>query len=161
MINKAVFLDRDGVLNKDFLPYQHKPNDYFLNEGVIEALLDFQKKGYLLIIISNQGGIAKKLYSKEDADLFNGMLLNDFRNAGITIQEVYYCPHHPYFGKCICRKPESLMLEKAMARFNIKPADSWFIGDAKRDIEAGIKAGVNTIRMFSNSSLVNVMALIP
>jgi D-glycero-D-manno-heptose 1,7-bisphosphate phosphatase len=157
---KAVFLDRDGVINKERGEYTWLLEDFKLNDGVIEALKIFRDKNYSLIIISNQSGIAKGVYRKEDTDYLHLHLQRVLNNHGVELSEIYYCPHHPEKGNCICRKPGSLLLEKAIARFNLDPAESYFIGDAERDIIAGENVGVNTIRIEPNSSLLNVIQLV-
>ena len=127
---------------------------------MIEALKHFRQKNYLLIIINNQSGIAKGVYKKEETDYLHLHLIRNLEKHGIDLTEIYYCPHHPDIGKCLCRKPGSLLLEKALARFNIDPSKSWFIGDAERDVEAGNKAGVRTLRIEPNSSLLSVLHLV-
>ncbi len=158
--NKAVFLDRDGVLIRERGDYTWLLEDVKINEGVEESLKRLSDEGYLLIVISNQSGISKGLYTKQEADYIHLQLERNFNLKGIKIQEYYYCPHHPSVGNCICRKPDSLLLEKAIARFRIDPSKSWFIGDADRDIEAGKKAGVQTYKLDVNASLKPVVNLI-
>jgi D-glycero-D-manno-heptose 1,7-bisphosphate phosphatase len=150
---KAIFLDRDGVLIKERGDYTWLLEDMIVNDGVVEGLKKFQSEGYVLVVISNQSGISKGLYSKKDADYLHLQLERFFINHNIRIREFYYCPHHPSVSACLCRKPGSLMLEKAIARFGIDAAGSWFIGDADRDIEAGLKAGVQTYKLDVNGSL--------
>jgi D-glycero-D-manno-heptose 1,7-bisphosphate phosphatase len=159
-MNKAVFLDRDGVVNVERGEYTWLLEDFKLNGGLIEALKNFREKNYMLIVISNQGGIAKDLYKKEEVDYLHLHLERVLKNQGIELTEIYYCPHHPDTGKCICRKPDSLLLEKALARFNIDASASYFIGDAERDVEAGKKAGMTTIKVEPNSSLMDVIHLV-
>lgn len=158
--NKAVFLDRDGVLIRERGDYTWLLEDVKINDGVEEYLKNLYDEGYLLIIISNQSGISKGLYTKQQADYIHLHLERIFTLKGIQIEEFYYCPHHPTVSNCICRKPDSLLLEKAIARFRINPAESWFIGDADRDIEAGRKAGVQTFKLDVNASLKPVVDLI-
>lgn len=157
---KAVFLDRDGVLNVERGDYTWLLEDFRLNDGIGEQLLRLQASGYRLIVISNQGGIGKGLYSKEDVDFLHGQLIRVLAASGVTLDEIYYCPHHPATSKCICRKPESQMIEKAIARFSLKASDCWFIGDTPRDGEAALKAGVKPILIHSNSPLGPVVDLI-
>jgi D-glycero-D-manno-heptose 1,7-bisphosphate phosphatase len=159
-MNKAIFLDRDGVINMERGEYTWLLEDFKFNAGLIEALKIFQEKNYMLIVISNQSGIAKGIYKKEEVEYLHLHLERTLKNQGITLTEIYYCPHHPDFGKCICRKPESQLLEKAIARFQIDPTVSYFIGDADRDVEAGKKVGVKTIKVEPNSSLMNVIHLV-
>jgi D-glycero-D-manno-heptose 1,7-bisphosphate phosphatase len=160
MMNKAVFLDRDGVINRDFLPYQYKEEHFFINDGVWETLKEIKARDYLMIIITNQGGIAKGLYTKQDVDKIHEGLIKKAAQHGIEFTEIYFCPHHDKYGKCLCRKPNSIMLEKAIARFNIDAYKSYFIGDTDRDVQAGLGAGVNTIRVIPNQSLKKVLDLI-
>ncbi|MFM2136662.1 MAG: hypothetical protein RL021_2062 [Bacteroidota bacterium] len=150
---KAVFLDRDGVINEERGQYTWKVDDFRINAGVVEALLKLQSAGYLLIVVSNQGGIAKGFYSKDEVEKLHKWMIERLAAADIYITEVYYCPHHPDQGNCICRKPQSLLLEKACARFGIEAAHSWFIGDAQRDEEAGKAAGVRTVLIHPNEDL--------
>ena len=158
--NKAVFLDRDGVINRERGDYTWLLEDFILNDGVVEALSEFHRRGYLLIVISNQSGIAKGFYSKEDVDYLHLHLQRVLRNKEIELTEIYYCPHHPSVTSCLCRKPDSLMLEKAIARFQIDVSQSYFIGDAGRDVEAGKRAGVNTILVEPNSSLLSALSFV-
>jgi D-glycero-D-manno-heptose 1,7-bisphosphate phosphatase len=158
--NKAVFLDRDGILILERGDYSWLLEHCVLVDGITEPLLEFQQKGYLLIVISNQGGIGKGLYSKADADYLHLHLKRVLLSRGIELTDIYYCPHHPTETQCICRKPDSLLLEKAMARYNIDPAKSYFIGDAIRDEEAGVKAGVKPIRIAANSSVSAALSIV-
>lgn len=153
---KAIFLDRDGVLIRERGDYTWLLEDMKVIDGVVEALQMFQRAGYLLIVISNQSGIGKGLYTKQDADYLHMHLDRFFANNNIAIDEFYYCPHNPASSNCICRKPDSQLLEKAIARFNVNPELSWFIGDADRDIEAGIKSGVQTFKIEVNGLLTEV-----
>ncbi len=144
MTTKCVFLDRDGVLNEDPVNYYlHRPEDMKIPEGVIEGLRRIKEAGYLLIVITNQAGIAKGLYTRQDVrrvhDHFQSL-------CGHLLDDIYFCPHHPdYTTNSLLRKPDSLMIEKAMAKYGINPAISWMVGDSERDVQAGQKAGVNTI----------------
>lgn len=153
-MNKAVFFDRDGVINNEENHYYvFRKKDFVLNKGIIEALNDLQKKGYLLIVITNQGGIAKGEYSKEDVEEVHALMQQMFRKEGIHITEVYYCPHHPVREICLCRKPDTLSIEKALARFDIDPKLSWFVGDRESDMEAGQKAGLQTLKVTANQDM--------
>jgi D-glycero-D-manno-heptose 1,7-bisphosphate phosphatase len=158
--NKAVFLDRDGVINRERKDYTYRLKDFIINDGVVEALKVFRDKGYLLIVISNQSGIAKKIYTRQDVEMIHDYLRKILAENNLELAEIYYCPHHQTVSRCLCRKPDSLLLEKAMARFSIDPLQSYFIGDVERDIEAGNKAGVSTIKIEANSSLREILHLI-
>lgn len=152
MANKAIFLDRDGVINVE-RGYTHRLEDFVILPDLTEVLQLLQEKGYLLIIVSNQSGIAKELYVQKDVEMLHEHLLKEFKKNNITLSEIYYCVHHPDVSRCICRKPDSLFIEKALARFDIDAATSYFIGDKERDIQAAEKAGVKGILIEANSSL--------
>ena len=99
----------------------------------------------------------KGIFSIADVEKLHTHLLEQLKKEGIEIEEIYYCPHHPEFGSCICRKPDSLLVEKALARFNIDRSKSYFIGDKERDVLAGKKAGVEGILIESNTSLLEAI----
>ena len=159
-MNKAVFLDRDGVLVAENGHYNFKPEHISINEGAVEALAAWQQKGYMLIVITNQGGIAKGLYTHKHVKDFHKTLKDFFHSYGVKITDFFYCPHHERFGNCLCRKPNSLMLEKAMGKYRIDPGQSYFIGDTERDQEAGNKAGLTPILIEANSDLTGYVSLI-
>jgi D-glycero-D-manno-heptose 1,7-bisphosphate phosphatase len=160
-MNKAVFLDRDGVLNRELGDYVCKFEDFHVLEHNFKPLKELQDRGYLLIVITNQGGLAKGWYSQETLSLMHDHLKKTFSKQGITLTEAYFCHHHPlYNGACLCRKPGSLMLEKAMARFNIDASKSYFIGDRERDVIAGEAAGVKGILIDSDQPIGEVLGLI-
>ncbi len=156
-MNKAVFLDRDGVLNRERGDYTFRMEDFDILPDVSKALKLLQKAGYLLIIISNQSGIGRGLFKIEDTENLHNHLLEVLKKDDIKIEEIYYCVHHPETGSCLCRKPDSLHVEKALARFDIDPILSYFIGDKERDVLAGEKVGVKGILMESNTSLVEAI----
>jgi D-glycero-D-manno-heptose 1,7-bisphosphate phosphatase len=152
--NKAIFLDRDGLINDNSIAYYiHKKEDFKINPGVIKCLKAFFDKGYILIIITNQGGIARKEYNNSDVELLNEFLNQTLKKEGIKITEIYHCPHHSSVSKCLCRKPASLLFEKAMAKYNIDKAQSFMIGDSERDIVAAENAGIKGIKVGSNLDL--------
>ncbi len=142
-MNKCIFLDRDGVLNEDRTDYVYRVDDFIIPEGVPEALRMLKDAGYLLIVITNQAGIAKGLYTRNDVMICYHYLQDQ---CGRLIDDIYFSPHHPkYNSESLTRKPGSLLLEKAMAKYNINPDASWMIGDALRDMQAGKRVGVQTV----------------
>ena len=160
-MNKAVFLDRDGVLNQELGDYVCRLEDFKILEHNYPALLELQSRGYLLIVITNQGGLAKGWYTEEVLEAMHRQLTERYNAQGIHLSAIYYCRHHPeYNGKCLCRKPGSLLLEKAAARFNVDPAKSYFIGDRERDIIAGQAAGLPGILIDSDQPIGEVLHLI-
>ncbi len=146
MKQKAIFLDRDGVLNHELNDYICRVEDFEVLTYQIPPLKRFYDEGYLLIVITNQGGIALKRYSEEDLATMHGILFDAFEKQGAKISHAYYCPHHPTVnGPCACRKPLSGMLLEAIAAYDIDPKLSVMIGDKPRDVEAANGAGVKGI----------------
>ena len=159
--NKAVFLDRDGVLNKELGDYVCRLEDFTVLEHNFEPLKKLQDLGYLLIVITNQGGLAKGWYSEETLTAMHQKLRTMYAENGIYLTEIYYCNHHPqYTSNCLCRKPGSLMLEKALARFEIDAERSYFIGDRERDVIAGEAAGVTGVLIDSDQPIGEILHLI-
>ena len=154
-MKKVVFLDRDGVINKDRKDYTWRIADFDILPNVIQGCRRLQELGYDIILITNQGGIAKGLYNHEDVDKLHQHMLHIFQNAGVSILEIYYCPHHTDYGKCLCRKPGSLLVEKAIARFEIERNESFFIGDMERDIQAAHRAGIKGHLVKTNSDFIS------
>ena len=154
-MNRVVFLDRDGVINFEPGVYTYEVEKFKIIDGLFESLKILQEKGYNFIVITNQGGISKQIYNHSDVKSVHLYMKACFEEAGIDLLDVYYCPHHAVNEKCICRKPDSLMLEKAMARYNVDKKNSYFIGDSRRDALAAEKAGVIGIQIKVNDSLKN------
>jgi len=139
---KAVFLDRDGVLNVD-IGYTHKVADLKIPPGAAEGLKSLSDLGYSLIIVSNQSGIARGYFGEKELEKFNTALFSAYAKEGVTFEKAYHCPHHPDFtGECDCRKPRAALLNKAKKEFNIDMGNSILIGDQDSDITAGKKASV-------------------
>jgi D-glycero-D-manno-heptose 1,7-bisphosphate phosphatase len=131
--NKAVFLDRDGL----------------------------QDKGYLLIVATNQGGLAKGWYTEEELAKMHAHLRSVYKEHGVNFTDIFYCPHHPQFtGDCDCRKPKPGLLLQGIAKYNIDPSLSYFIGDRERDVEAGTAAGVKGILINSDQPISDVLGMI-
>ena len=155
--NKAVFLDRDGVLNKELGDYVCRLEDFQLLDN-FEALKKLQDKGYLLIVATNQGGLAKGWYTEETLAQMHQHLRNEYHKHGVEITDIFYCPHHPDFtGVCDCRKPKPGLLLQGIAKYNIDPAQSYFIGDRERDVEAGTAAGIKGILIDSDQPISTIL----
>jgi len=153
-MNKAIFLDRDGVINNDCDNYYvFRPEDIILNPGIPELLYNLKQRGYLLIVISNQGGISKGIYTREDVEKTNARIEQLLAEHRIKFDEIYYCTHYHETENCICRKPGTLMIEKAISRFNIDTQVSYFIGDRDTDMEAGRNSGLKTIKVTANQDM--------
>jgi rfaE bifunctional protein nucleotidyltransferase chain/domain len=141
-MNRAVFLDRDGVLNED-PGYVHKLEDFKLYGDVIESL-NLLKKDFKLIIITNQSGIGRGYYKEEDFHRFNDKLVEELKKNGIIIEKTYFCPHSPK-EKCNCRKPNTTFIEQAKRQFNIDVRHSFVIGDHPADVKLGKNAGCKAV----------------
>ena len=152
-MKKAVFLDRDGVIIMEEGHYNYLAGHIVFVDGIVEALTELKKAGYIFIVITNQAGIAKRLYTHKDVRFLHQIIKDFFKSFNITITDFFYCPHHETISHCICRKPDSLMLEKAIAFHNIDRDKSFFVGDSDRDVEAGMKAGVKSFKIKANSDL--------
>lgn len=143
----AVFLDRDGVINEE-TGYVHKTGEFRFIDGVFDACLKISKAGYRLIVITNQAGIARGYYTEDDFHHLTKWMLDEFRQRGINIADVYYCPHHPVHGTgayrrdCDCRKPAPGMILRAAREHSLDLRRSILVGDKATDIEAGRAAGV-------------------
>lgn len=152
-MNKVIFLDRDGVINFEPGDYTFKVEKFKIIDDLFESLKILKDNGYQFIVITNQGGISKQIYNHNDVNSVHLYMQECFNQAGIELLDVYYCPHHAINEKCICRKPDSLMLEKAIARYDVDKGQSYFIGDSRRDVLAAEKAGVTGIQIKINDSL--------
>lgn len=151
---KAIFLDRDGVINDNSIAYYiYQKENFVINKGVIDSLKILQRKGFIFIVITNQGGIAKGLYNNQDVRELNTYLINKMKSEGITISEIFHCPHHSDISRCLCRKPGSLLFEKAIAQFQINCDESFMIGDSDRDITAAERVGLKGIKVKANGNL--------
>lgn len=140
----CVFLDRDGIINKDYVDYTYTIERFEVLPGVKEALHKLKANGYLLVLITNQSGIAKGIYTHEDVakvhEHMNDMLEHPF-------DAIYYSPYHQTISNSLSRKPDSLMLERAIAKFQIEVAKSWMVGDRPRDMTPAKKLGIPCIHV--------------
>lgn len=145
----ALFLDRDGVINVDH-DYVHRIDEFDFIDGIFDLCRHFQEKGYLIFVVTNQSGISRGRYSEEDFTVLSDWMVGEFKKQGITVSEVYHCPHHPNItGPCECRKPEPGMLLAAKEAYDLDMAASVLVGDKERDIEAAHNAGVPTTYLFA------------
>ena len=141
---KTIFLDRDGVINKE-VNYLHKIEDFQFIDGIFEACNHFLKLGYKIIIVTNQSGIARGYFKENDYHNLSRWMLKQFQKKSIDILDIFYCPHGPE-SNCNCRKPLPGMFFKAKDKHDINMKSSWLIGDKENDIIAGINSGIlNTI----------------
>lgn len=154
---RAVFIDRDGVINKNEPEFTHRIEDFKFRHGIIEGLERLSKTDFKIIITTNQSGIARGYFTEKDLDILHSWMLDYLKNQGIRIDRIYYCPHHPDFGrkiKCDCRKPKPGMLLLAAKDFYLSLDKSWIIGDGGRDILAGRMVNAKTIFIGENDNAV-------
>jgi len=147
MSNRAIFLDRDGTLNED-PGYISDPESVKLFSETGEALSLLKKNSFLLIVISNQSGIARGIMKSEDVDNVNSKINHLLSKHGVQIDAFYYCPAHPDFNseeECKCRKPSPKLVFEAVKDFNIDLKKSYFVGDTVSDVNCGKNAGLKTI----------------
>jgi len=138
----ALFLDRDGVVNKE-RDYVWRIEDFNFVDNIFILCKKFQSSGYKIFIITNQSGISREYYSEQDFLNLTDWMLKQFLENGIIISKVYYCPHHPDIsGPCNCRKPNPGMIKQAEMEFEIDLSNSILVGDNISDIKAGKNAGV-------------------
>ena len=150
---KALFLDRDGVVNVE-KNYLHKIEDFELIDGIVDVCRAYQENGYLIIIVTNQSGISRGYYTEEDFSRLSHWMVEHFKTLGVTISHIYHCPHHESIdGACVCRKPEAGMFLEAEETYGLDMEHSVMIGDNERDIEASFKAGVGENILLSHTAM--------
>ena len=147
--NKAIFLDRDGVINEE-VSYLSSPNDFRFIDGSIEALKILKSLGYLLIVITNQAGIARGYFTEETLQQIHQKMIKGLKSKNFSLDDIYYCPHHPnYTGPCECRKPKPGMILDAAKKYDIALEQSYMIGDTLKDIETGFNAKCKTVLLLT------------
>lgn len=149
-MKRAVFLDRDGVINDNKKPV-NKPEDFVFYPWSFESMELLNKKGYILFIVTNQGGIEMGYFTEDDLDAIHNDMLKKLEDRGIKVHEVKYCPH--FKTPCKCRKPLPGMLLDLSKKYDIDLSSSYMIGDRDVDVEAGNSAGCTTIKIGETSSL--------
>jgi len=141
-MNKALFIDRDGVINID-KAHVFRHEDFEFNRGIFDLCRKYADQGYKIIVITNQAGISRGLYSEDDFIKLTSWMVRQFAKNRISISQVYHCPHHPDFtGSCSCRKPEPGMILRAIEDFDLDISQCILIGDKESDLEAGRRAGI-------------------
>jgi len=148
ILKKAVFVDRDGTINEES-GYLFRKEDCRFIPGALEAIGQLNKAGFLVVVVTNQSGIARGYYSEADLDQLHLHMGREIAAAGGEVADWYYCPHHPDYPtvepKCDCRKPLPGMIQRAACELGIDLPSSWMIGDKMADVDAGAAAGCRTI----------------
>jgi len=147
-LKRAVFVDRDGTINEEG-GYLFRIEDCRFIPGSLEAIEQLNLAGFLVVVITNQSGIARGYYSEADLDQLHLYMAREIASAGGRIAGWYYCPHHPDYpgdgSNCDCRKPMPGMIQRAAHELGIDLASSWMVGDKIADVNAGSAAGCQTI----------------
>jgi D-glycero-D-manno-heptose 1,7-bisphosphate phosphatase len=152
MTIKTIFLDRDGVINKE-KKYLYKISDFTFIDGVFSACRYFINQGFQIIIVSNQSGIARGFYNEKDFDILTKWMLEEFDKNKVKILDIFHCPH-AVNSNCNCRKPKPGMIIKAQNLYQIELSNSWMIGDKEDDIQTANNAGLeNTILVRSGHKI--------
>ena len=147
---RAIFLDRDGTLNLD-TGYVHSREAWVWLPGVQKALWRLARAGFLLIVVSNQSGLARKFFSENDLQKLEAWVDCELAKSGVVITAWYHCPHLPEItGPCSCRKPACGMLLTAAKEHGLDLAASWMLGDKLSDVQAGLAAGCHSIKLGHN-----------
>ncbi|WP_075602321.1 D-glycero-alpha-D-manno-heptose-1,7-bisphosphate 7-phosphatase [Saccharicrinis aurantiacus] len=157
-MKKAVFIDRDGVVNSDEGHYYiYKIEDFVLNPDLPSALALLKEAGFMLVLITNQGGVAKGIYTVDDVNAIHQKMQGILQAYNANFDAIYCCPHHNEVSNCECRKPKPGMLLQAAEEYDIDLSESFLIGDSLRDIQAGEAAGVKqSYRVEKNTSILGI-----
>lgn len=156
---KAVFLDRDGTINENGSGYIHKIEDFKFIPGVIPALQKLSKTDYKIIILTNQSGIGRGYFKKEDLEKLHQWMIGELKKKEIRIDKIYYCPHHPQ-DHCSCRKPKIGLLKKAVQDFGLNLSKSWVVGNEEKDVIMGKMVNTKTIVINGNNNLLKAVKTI-
>ena len=141
MNSKALFIDRDGIINQDF-GYVSSVEDFKFTDGIFELLACFARAGYILIVVTNQSGIGRGYYNQSDFEFLTTWMIERFAERKIKIKDVFFCPHAPE-DQCRCRKPNTGMIESAVIAHNIDLSRSWMIGDKLSDVQLARNSGIS------------------
>ena len=153
-MNKAVFLDRDGVINKERKDYVKTIDELEIFENISKCIQELKENNYLVIVITNQSAINRGLTSIQNINKIHDTIQQYLLKFNTKIDAFYFCPHRPD-ENCLCRKPNSGLIIQASNDFNIDLKSSWMIGDNDSDILAGKNAGCHTIKLIHQNELVS------
>lgn len=150
---KAIFLDRDGVINHDPGDYTRNIDEFTLLPTVLKSLVELKKRGFVFILITNQGGIAKGIYGHKEVEEIHNHLQKVLVLNDTPLLDIYYSPHHEITGRSLSRKPGSMMIERAIAKHNIDASASWMVGDKQRDLDCASPLGISGLLIPTNANL--------
>lgn len=154
-MQKAIFLDRDGVINEVLskrVKFVNKPEQFYLLDGAAEGIKLLNDKGFLVFVVTNQGGVGLGFMKEEMLLKVHEKMVKDIMKSGGKIDDIIYCPHKPNAG-CACRKPEPEMLIRLAKKHQVSLSDSYMVGDRDVDILAGKQAGTKTILIGNEEGL--------
>ena len=156
-LRPCLFLDRDGVINHDPGDYTKHLSEFTILPTVMEALRVACDAGFEVVLITNQGGLAKGLYTHHDVAEIHAFLNEECEKNGTPILDIFYSPHHPSTGRSLSRKPGRLMVERACAKHQLDPERSWMVGDKQRDLDAASPVGVRGVLIEPNAPLLDAV----
>jgi histidinol-phosphate phosphatase family protein len=157
--NKAIFLDRDGVINKNRDDYVKSTKELEIFSNIGKEILKLKMKGFLIIVITNQSVINREIITITELEEIHSTIQKFLMKSKTSIDKFYFCPHRPD-ENCDCRKPKPGLILQAINEFSIDVSKSWMVGDSKTDIQAGEKAGCKTIFLKKNDSFTNILKII-
>ena len=157
--NKAIFLDRDGVINKNRDDYVKSTKELEIFSNIGKEILKLKMKGFLIIVITNQSVINREIITIKKLEEIHLTIQKFLMKSKTSIDKFYFCPHRPD-ENCDCRKPKPGLILQAINEFSIDVSKSWMVGDSKTDIQAGEKAGCKTILLKKNDSFTNILKII-
>ena len=153
MKKKALFLDRDGIINMDH-GYVYKIEDFEFMDGIFDLVKLFTDADYIIFVVTNQSGIGRGYYTENDFSTLTRWMIEGFDKKSIKIEEVYHCPHTPE-DKCHCRKPQTGMIEQALEDYTVDLSNSWMIGDKQSDIDLAKNAQIGSIIAIGSQNIQN------
>lgn len=156
-MRKILFLDRDGVINREMGRHVWEDADFEILSDVTESIALAKTKGYEVIVVTNQSGVSRGFYSLDQVHALHRRLDVLLAERGLAVLEYFICPHLPEHSRCLCRKPGSLMIEKALAKYKGDKNLSVLVGDRETDVEAAVAAGIRGIQIESNSGLLQIV----
>ena len=150
-LGKGLFVDRDGVVNRE-QGYVWQLTDFVLEPAFLELAQHASKLGYRIVVVTNQGGVGKGLYTEADVELLHQHLYATLADLGVPAPLVFSCPHHPSTSACLCRKPNTLLFERALHLYRLDPRKCWMLGDRARDVIPAKQLGMQTVLITSHSA---------